>query len=169
VNKDLLQAFEDGDCNVILHQCNCTKGMGAGIAKKIAEKYPEVSKFDKNNERLFGSIGIVSLIKGQKAVCNLYSQYFVGSPSDDSFILPESNYRVLDTFENRIVALRHCLTSVRKKVYNHTKIGIPLIASGLAADKKLKGTMTDLEYFKKYIEPIVEEELKDLDVTVYYI
>ena len=67
--------------------------------------------------------------------------------------------------------LKQCLILVKNHyiIQSHFKLGIPLISSGLAADKQLKGTMTDLEYFKKYIGPIVEEELKDLDVTVYYL
>lgn len=98
----------------------------------------------------------------------MYSQYYPGSPKE--------NTTHFDTFMQRCAWLKQCLSDLKSysdyliSVYNkEVKIGLPLIASGLAADKKLKGDMTDLEYFKKYIAPIVEEELKDLDVTVYYL
>ena len=41
---DLLES----DCTVIMHQANCFKTMGAGIAKSIAEKYPEAHLADKS-------------------------------------------------------------------------------------------------------------------------
>lgn len=46
---DLIEAFEKGEINIIAHQTNCTVGMGAGIAKKITDKYPELNKLDKEH------------------------------------------------------------------------------------------------------------------------
>ena len=169
VNKDLIQAFEDGDCNVILHQCNCTKGMGAGIAKKIAEKYPLVGFLDYGlikTKHLIGNCYAVNV--GIGYIINLYSQYYVVSPSNTP--LPIEKEVLYDNFQQRIKWLRNSLQMYRNEYFEEKDvIGLPLIASGLASDKKLKGDMTDLDYFKKYIAPIIEEELKDLDVTVYYI
>ena len=45
---NLLNSFEK-DFNVILHGCNCFSTMGAGIAKQIAEKYPEAYRADKSS------------------------------------------------------------------------------------------------------------------------
>jgi O-acetyl-ADP-ribose deacetylase (regulator of RNase III) len=39
---DLLES----DCNVIAHQCNCYKNMGAGIALQIKNKYPQAFQAD---------------------------------------------------------------------------------------------------------------------------
>lgn len=36
------------DCTIIGHQCNCLGVMGAGIAKKIRDLYPEVYDADQN-------------------------------------------------------------------------------------------------------------------------
>ena len=41
VRGDLLQAFEKGEVDIIMHQVNCMGVMGAGIAKQIKEQYPE--------------------------------------------------------------------------------------------------------------------------------
>jgi hypothetical protein len=97
---------------------------------------------------------------------------------EDSKDSIESKYaignKIFDTFENRCYALRCALKEAANMIDKSYKIGLPLIASGLAADKELKykyalAINPDLQYFKKYIAPIVEEEFKDLDVTVYYL
>jgi hypothetical protein len=162
---DLIEAFEDGDCKTLLHQENCESKYYAGFAKKIHDKYKT-----EHYIRCFGNIDIHLIIGDYKrTIISLYSQYYRGQPSDKLF-KDYSGYEMQDNFYNRTIALKNSLLQFkhRSKLYD-SKIGIPLIASGLAADKRLKGTMTDLEYFKKYIAPIVEEELKDLDVTVYYL
>ena len=166
---NIIQAFENGEINVLMHQCNCTVGMGAGIAKKIAEKYPVVNIMDKGligRRTLAGTCYPVNL--GGKYIVNLYSQYYVGSPTNKP--LPIEREVLYDNFNQRKKWLRLALQQYVNE-YSDKKdiIGLPLIASGLAADRKLKGSMTDLQYFKEYVAPIVEEELKNLDITIYYL
>jgi len=36
-------------------------------------------------------------------------------------------------------------------------------------DRKMKGNLTDLEYFKKHIQPIILSVLHDYQITVYYL
>ena len=158
---DLLKAFEEGEVNVLLHQENC-EGLGyfAGFAKALHKKYPDLTKLQQEycKKDVFGTICVYDL-KDNKYIVNLYAQKYRGSPNNSN-----------DTIALRFEALRQCLKEVSKQVKNESfEIGLPLIASGLAASKQLKGTMTDLEYFKKYVAPIVEEGLKDLDVTIYYL
>jgi hypothetical protein len=159
---DLIEAFADGCYNVIIQQCNFIKGLGAGIAKKIADRYPKVAKQDFNIrkspvEDILGQAMSIDINNTQR-IYNVYSQYYTGSPKKD-----------FDTFEQRCNWLRNGLSQIAEYASKEDKFVIPLIASGLAASKQLKGTMSDLEYFKQFIAPIVEEELKDLDVTVYYL
>lgn len=48
VRGNLLDLAEQGHFDVIVHGCNCLGIMGAGIAKQIAERWPEVEATDKN-------------------------------------------------------------------------------------------------------------------------
>ena len=43
VRGDILNAFDDG-CDLICHQVNCKGKMGAGLAKDIANRWPEVKR-----------------------------------------------------------------------------------------------------------------------------
>lgn len=75
IQGDLLAS----DCTVIAHQCNCFSTMGAGIAKQIAEKYPQALQADKNfpyppEERL-GKISIAYNDQQPLVIYNLYAQY----------------------------------------------------------------------------------------------
>lgn len=80
---DLLQS----SCTVIAHQANCFGVMGAGIAKQIAEKYPEVLRADREFPIAVGSrerLGRFSVAEvhdpavGRRLVFNLYGQYRFG-------------------------------------------------------------------------------------------
>lgn len=219
---DLIEAFENGEINVLLHQENC-EGLSyfAGFAKVLHNKYPGLTKIHiENYQKYLSSDGklyqcnqifsfplFYKIPNKEQWIINLYSQLFRGSPSKkymlghcyidyepqsrdtvklfigdhDAYRFPDKKesdddfasyygleYKLFDTFENRCYALRQCLKELTG-LAKDKKIGLPLIASGLAACKKRKKELTDLEYFKRYIAPIVEEELKDLDVTVYYL
>lgn len=174
---DLLKAFDNGEIDVIMHCENC-EGLNyfKGIAKVIHDKYPELTKLHVEhckNLYAFGSSLILDTDKGK--VINLYGQLFRGAPSNREKVIEPINKGEIytqtifvDNFESRLQALESSLKSVKKEIKDR-KVGIPLLLSGLASNKKLKGYMTDLEYFKKYIAPIVKETLKDYNVTVYYL
>ncbi len=168
---DLLIAFKDDEVNVIMHQCNCTVGMGAGIAKEIAREFPIVNLI---NDELLDQSDIEGkcypiAITNKKYIVNLYSQYYPGAPSEREILFGE-NKGNLDTFRQRLNWLRKSLKMYVEEYSNKDDIiGLPLIASGLAADKNKKNGLSDLEYFKKYIAPTIEEELQNFNVTVYYL
>lgn len=75
-NGDLLKS----DCTVIMHQANCQKTMGAGIAKAIAHKFPEAKKVDKENrlspEERFGTF--THYEDENVTIVNLYGQLRYG-------------------------------------------------------------------------------------------
>ena len=85
VKGDLL----DSDCDYICHQVNCMGVMGAGIAKQIRERYPEVYNVYRNHcgvysrsgaSILLGHIDIVPInSKPGFHVINMYSQKECGT------------------------------------------------------------------------------------------
>lgn len=74
IEKDIL-LVEKG---IIVHQVNCQKVMGAGLAKQLSEKFPQVKKeyLAKANWNL-GDTQFVK-IKDDLVVCNLAGQYSFG-------------------------------------------------------------------------------------------
>jgi len=155
IQGDLLCAFENGDVNIIAHQTNCCCGMGAGIAKVIAEKYPNVKFADEKYRKNAIGTCLPVFIEKNKFIVNLYAQNLVTE----------------EPFEQRRHWLICALNDMKNLllIKNEDKIGIPLIGSGLAADKKMKGNLTDLEYFKKYIQQIILSVLHDYQIRVYYL
>lgn len=194
IKGDLLKAFDKGEINIIAHQCNSANvaygGFGAGIAKAIRDRYKGIDELDKKTRANTNPIGqAISFDIDNKRIYNLYSQYFIGSPSNKLFTCDLSlqidstefkeTYDIPDNFMNRLNWLKTSLTLMSNDLpFNHTneltgedsiKIGIPLLASGLASQKDLKKNLTDLEYFKMYIAPVVQDTLGGYSITVYYL
>jgi len=171
VKGSLIEAFEKEEIDVILHQTNCVSRENvSGIAKSIFSKYPEALK-SHLEEGIFGGFSEVS-IEG-RMIINCNSQYYPGACSENLFKFQAmlgdyyGTYEMPDNFNNRLSALKSVLNSLFWELPYNTKIGIPLIASGLGADLTKKGLMSDLEYFKYYIAPEIEDLFKNL--IVYYL
>lgn len=166
IQKNILTAFREGEFNVLLHQTNCvTKDRVSGIAKDIFEEYPK--SLQKHLEKaIFGNYTYWSNDEN-KMIINIDSQHYQGGCNDLLFI-HSTGYQIKDNFCNRLNALKSTLANIAYfHNFNDKKIGIPLIASGVGADKSLKGSMRDLEYFKKFIAPTVERYLPNC--KVYYL
>lgn len=97
--------YETGDiftsrANVIVHQCNCFNKMGGGIAKVIAQKYPQAQVADQNTQcgsrTKFGSYSWAATTDG-KVIINLYSQFKYGKM--DRFTDYEAMYKGLKATE----------------------------------------------------------------------
>ena len=164
IQGDIIKAFEELDNVALLHQDNCSSLYKKGFAKILYDKYPKANT-NSIMSNYFGD-AIKTYVDDSKCIVNLYSQYYPGKPSDklgkyESFELP-------DNYNNRIKALEHSLYETTKIVDEGDLIIMPLIASGLAKDAT-KEYSSNLDYFKKYIAPIVEEYLKDYNVKVYYL
>jgi len=163
INKNILEAFREGEFNVLLHQTNCSTGNRViGIAKDIFDEYPWALEAHLNY-CVFGHISFRT--KEDKSIVNLNSQYYGGRCNNTEFYL-NSAFSHIDNFNNRIAALELCLLQVRN-LFGDSTIGIPLLASGIGADIFRKGSLTDLEYFKEYIAPVVEGVLPN--IKVYYL
>lgn len=121
IEGDLLTS----DCTVIMHQANCLKVMGAGIAKSISNLYPEASLADKqlklNSLERFGKYSFAITNNGVTIV-NLYGQLSIGPGL-------QTNYEKLES------AIDSFLTFAKNEDsnINTNKVGVPYkIGCGLA-------------------------------------
>lgn len=164
IQGDLINLFKEGYFNCIAHQTNCQKLIRSGVAGALAKEFPSIRYTDeqhydsfKSNEDMYGTLAVTETPFGD--IINLYSQFQGGR------CLPTG----IDSFHMRCVMLEAALDKVNKD-FKGQSIGLPLIASGLAASKSFKQEYeTDLEYFKKFIAPIVSECLFEMDVTIVYL
>ncbi len=156
-NGDLIKMFENSEFDCIAHICNAQGLWKGGIHKSLGYKYKEIEviadhvRLNKSRLNILGCVHYIH-IKNNQGIYNLYSQRLIGSPSKD------------DTLTDRLVWLKSCLVRMFSDLSKSNSIktcGLPLILSGLAADKQLKGNKTDLEYFKQFILPTVEEVLNN--------
>ena len=111
----------DSDCEFICHQVNCKGVMGAGIAKQIRKRWPEVYEAYRgtyeNHELLgvpmihmLGNIELVWVDKRSGFVINMYSQ--------NDYINHGGRNTSYDAFAE-------CLEKIRARVPEGSKIGFP--------------------------------------------
>lgn len=86
IRGDLLEA----DVDIICHQVNCQGVMGAGVAKQIADKWPNVKKeyvkfcnSKKLKQNLLGEVQLVaanggSQQEGDPLILNIFGQFYYG-------------------------------------------------------------------------------------------
>lgn len=118
-NGDLLKS----DCTVVMHQANCQKTMGAGIAKVIANKYPGAKEADKlsplSPEERLGTF--THYEDDDVTVVNLYGQLRYGR---------KGNFTEYDKLES---AIDQFFTYGLNNNLDLSKVGVPYkIGSGLA-------------------------------------
>lgn len=80
--KKISTNIVNSGAEVIIHQCNCFNTMGAGVAKVLRDKWPEIydvdcqtSKGDKSKLGLFSIAKLDDPDSKTKYVLNCYSQY----------------------------------------------------------------------------------------------
>lgn len=94
---DLLEATED----IIVHQVNCRKKMGSGIALQIKIKFPEAYMQYRDAftqlepEELLGKIQIIKI--NDKYICNLFGQLDYGYDG-----MKYTSYDALDNGFNKV-------------------------------------------------------------------
>ena len=144
IEGDLLELFDRDEFEVIGHGCNCRNIMGAGIAKQIKERYPDVFYADRHWYMDYGvsrlGNGLFVPIQPAKGISNLYTQVEPGPNAD------------IDALKLAIRKMGVFLNPVNKKF--PIRIGLPQIGCGIGGLKW------------KDVKPIIQEELKDFDVTV---
>jgi O-acetyl-ADP-ribose deacetylase (regulator of RNase III) len=142
IKGDLLDLFDQGEFDIIAHGCNCKNIMGAGIAAQIEERYPEVFYADMYYSLKIGTsrLGNGNIVPIKK----LNHEKFIANCYTQ--VNPGANAD--------LTAIRLCLKKLAYAVPTHYKIGLPLIGCGYGGLK-----------FED-VKPIIQEELKDFDVTV---
>ena len=124
VKGNLINMFENGDFDVIIHGCNCFHTMGAGIALQLAQRYPEVLRADVD-QSVFGDktkLGGFSMAtiprKGKQPqfILNAYTQFSTGGKRAVSYDA------IADFFERFGSTISN----------GNFKIGYPMIGAGLA-------------------------------------
>lgn len=140
VKGNLLDLAEAGDFDVIVQGCNCFNTMGGGIAREIAERYPEVayvdSKTEKGDYMKLGNWTSEVVVRKNGSVefdiINAYTQYNMSQGTD---VFEYSAFQLI------LEKLVHA--------YGDKKIGLPYIGMGLAGG--------DPEYIMPMIEMFAEQ------------
>lgn len=161
IKGDLIVLAKQGKFDVISHGTNCFCIQGAGIAPQMAKSFG-TDLFDMENESYSGDINKLGTIdyeyresplwftrkipfnnKGKGLfIVNSYTQYNLGPNHKEGISIP-LDYN----------ALRLCMKKINH-IFAGKHIGLPQIGAGLAGgDWKL-------------IKQIIQEELKDMQVTV---
>lgn len=143
----LIEAAKDGYVEIIAHQANCFNTMKSGIAPLIAEAFPEAWEADQATLRGDKSkLGTCSVGWNEEYcvdIFNLYGQY---------------NYsrKGLDTeYDALRSALKAMLAHADFIEWEKPKVGLPKLGAGFGGGDW------------SIISKIIEEELKDHDVTIY--
>lgn len=146
VEGDLIKLFQEGEFDAIVHGCNCQNIMGAGIAKSLADAYPDLLKIDKEymisvgDIHRLGNFTKLTIRNGDpnkvQWIINAYTQYNPGKDLD---------YNALELILKKINFL-----------FKGERIGLPLIGCGIAGGNW------------NVVKKIVQRQLKDCDVTVVH-
>ena len=162
IQGDAVKHFKETDDTILAHQSNCFGMNGAGFAGVLFKEFEEIRNIPHEvNESLFGKNTFVNTKYG--VIINMHSQFRPGG----CVVMDVTDK---DSFINRLKALESCLRKINNHAqYRRKDLVIPLVASGIAADYRLKDSLTDLEYFKKYIAPIVNKSTQGMVVKVFYL
>ncbi len=143
VDGDLIALALDGAFDVIVHGCNCHVTMGAGIAKAIAQTFPEALAADRatpvGDRAKLGTISTVEVERQRRrlVVVNAYTQFHWRGRGR------KADYDAIDG----------CLADIAVR-FAEARIGYPLIGAGLAG-----GDWAE-------IAPIISRRLDGLDHTL---
>lgn len=148
IKGDLIKLAEQGEFDIIIHGCNCFHAMGSGIARQLADRYPEVAEADKKTE--YGDRSKLGkwtevIVENVFTVVNAYTQYRWSSGSD--VFEYEAFQQFLKLFAESVL---YCPSRI--------KIGFPQIGAGLAGG--------DWSRISKMIEKFSEDVACYADVTV---
>ena len=104
----------NSNCNVICHQVNCMGTMGAGIAKQIKDRWPDVSQAYRefcthillttyNRKNLLGMC-FLSSADDQHIIANIFSQYDYGRRNSNAcYTEYDALDKALDNLKSQLV------------------------------------------------------------------
>ena len=121
---DLLKS----DCTIIMHQANCFKTMGSGIAKGIASLYPEAYNVDRSHPGdpvdRYGTFTSVTAENGV-TIANLYGQYDFGFHLKYNKKQLEKNYQRLEEAMDKFFTYAKLSQTNKYNKINISKVGVP--------------------------------------------
>lgn len=139
---DLVELALAGCFDVIVHGCNCRRTMGAGLARRVKEVFPEAYAADQRSLSSPYKLGAIT-----KAVC----------PTPAGSVVVVNAYTQVewrgDGVKTDNAAVRRVFTQVAAE-FPRSRIAYPRIGSGLGG-----GNWAE-------IAPIIEETLQGLDHTL---
>ena len=134
---NLLDLAEAGEFDIVVQGCNCFNTMGGGIAREIAQRYPQAMLADKDTEPGdYNKLGNWTQSWAHVAefeIINAYTQYNMSTGED--------------VFEYAAFAL---ILQKLEKAYGDKRIGLPYIGMGLAGGQK-ETIIPMIEYFAKSV------------------
>lgn len=152
---NLITAAQSGEVNVIGHGCNCMNTMKSGIGPKIAEAFPEAWRADQATRRgdrhKLGTFS-EAFAGNNLLIYNLYSQYTFTGRREGKMDL---DYEALRSALGMMSASLHAKCRILGMTEEDLQIGLPKIGAGLAGGSW------------PIIYRMIEEQLKDFDITVY--
>lgn len=115
---DLLAMGRDNEFDIIMHGCNCFCVMGGGIARQIADQFPDAHLADEETVRGDpGKLGSYTVgMHGRLVILNCYTQFHMSRDGEDVF---------------EYTAFRRVLDKISLR-FGRWRIGLPLIGMGLA-------------------------------------
>lgn len=75
---DIVELFETGDYDVLIHGANCQSTMASGVAKAIVDRWPQVLVKDKEYAKVPKLGGYSLSIEEEGWIVNAYTQEFYG-------------------------------------------------------------------------------------------
>ncbi len=119
IKGDLLDLADAGEFDIIMHGCNCFCVMGAGVARQIADRYPDANLADQETVKGdAGKLGTYTIgMSGRLVILNVYTQYSMALAADQDVFEYTAFQRALDRIQLR---------------FGRWRIGLPLIGMGLA-------------------------------------
>ena len=145
IKGDLIKAAKSGKVDVIIHQANCFCLMGAGIARIIADEFPEMYKVDQEtivgDITKFGSFSYAYMNKYNLHGFNAYGQYRTGRSTDYDQLkssLLQINKYIDDNIDDKNI-----------------RIGLPMLGCGIGGGDW------------NVVDQIIKDVFKDKYVFVY--
>lgn len=159
IDGDLITRALNGSFDVIVHGCNCFCKQKSGLAERMVTHF-DTDKFDLEHKKLKGNINKLGTIDYK---LKYGKKHFVGLKELYPIIVVNAytQYMYADNHKGGVKnpldydALRLCLRKINN-IFKGKKIGLPQIGAGLAGGNW------------NVIKVIIQEELKDCDVTIVY-
>lgn len=136
IKGNLLDLAEQGNFDIIVHGCNCFNTMGSGLAKQIAQRYPQAYAADcATTKGDYNKLGNFTKSATQKfVIVNAYTQYNYNQ-----------QYHKEDMFEYISFAL---ILQKLAHTVGDCRFGFPMIGMGLAGGDsgKIMSLLNDFDH-----------------------